>query len=175
MKCNVLLIYIISISLSEISFSSTIHRSAFCSLNSNYLFSNGLRIKGGICRNLVELRMSESMERRVMVRSKHVEKSPFSVNLGNKFKDSGLGVVTCAATGRETKLAVGVHIAGVIESVGASVCASTTETIRTTHEFLDDHRIPDLDMVGDGEGTGAEVQTRRQSYYGCAFRFASVL
>ena len=130
MKYRLLLINILFISLSEISFSSIIHQSAFCSLNSNYLLRNEFRIRGGLCRNLVELRMSESIERRVMVRAKHIEKSPFSVNPGNKIKDSDLGVVTCAATGRETKLAVGIHIAGVIESVGSSVCVSITELIR---------------------------------------------
>jgi hypothetical protein len=110
-----------AILLSEISFSSSFHLSSFCLRKSNYFLSYSLKLNGGKCINRAQLRMSNSKDSRVIVRAKHVEKSPFSANTGNKLNAGVLGVVTCTATGRESKLALGVHLAGVIESVGTSV------------------------------------------------------
>jgi hypothetical protein len=68
-----------------------------------------------------EMWMSSSADKSIIVRAKHVEKSPFIANFVELNKKGDLGSATCNAANSNSKLALGVHLTGVIDSVGGSV------------------------------------------------------
>ena len=80
--------------------------------------------RGTLC-TYDRFRMNLNAEKTITVRTKHVEKSPFLAQPLTPTKSAELGSTSCTTSSSDAKLAIGVHIAGIVESVGASVLNST--------------------------------------------------
>ena len=91
---------------------------AFHSLNSYYSFSQRSRIYGKVVVRAVKMCTDVDS---IAVRAKHVEKSPFIASEIKHSDSADLGFVSCPAANTGSNLALGIHLAGVVETVGSSV------------------------------------------------------